>query len=699
MGVIYILLCVLCGVVLCDFFFKELKKPAVISGLPAFLVELPAWYLTGTLFVSWTVYLAAYMFQGKEEPLFYGNLVALGIVVFVVAAWFIRGKGLEKLQSGFRKSKEFFLGENTGKSAEEASVGEQTEQEKKGSAFGPVLYVLLALVFVWLLMFLTLKFEDGNLYVGYSVFSDFAPHLGMIRSFSVSDNFPTQYAHFAGEDIRYHFMFQFMVGNLEYLGMRIDYAFNLPSIFGMVAVYMLLFVLVVRITRSRLCGYLTAFLFTFRSSFTVFRYMAEQGKGNVLNSLLQNTEFLGYTQNENWGLWNLNVYLNQRHLAFALAMLVLAVLLFFPYVERMGESLQKVSGAEEKKPAAACRVEQLKTLFFTKTAFGVLDVKQAVGMGLFLGALAFWNGSVLVATLAMLFFMAAVSEFRLDYLIAALIALCLYFGQSALFVDGSVVSPSYYFGFLAANKTMWGVLIFIVELTGIVLFVAVAGASMVKGTKRYMLLVFLVPFVLAFTLSLTVDITVNHKWIMMSLMLVSMFAAIVLTKLFESGDWLKRGIAVILLFVLTATGLYDLTTIVKRNQNYLVFAEDDPVTNWIAENATTDDMFLTPYYSLNNVVMGGAMLYYGWPYYAWSAGYDTYQRERDVKEMYEASSVEELKTLIEDHGIRYIIVDHDCRTSSEYEVREDVIEAAYETVFEHDTGDWMVRIFDTSKER
>ena len=214
-----------------------------------------------------------------------------------------------------------------------------------------------------------------------------------------------------------------------------------------------------------------------------------------------------------------------------------------------------------------------------------------------------------------------------------------------------------------------------------------------------MLFVFLVPFVLAFTLALTGDITVNHKWIMMSLMLVSMYAAIVLTSLFKSGDWLKKMVAVILLVVLTATGIYDLTTVVKRNENYLIFSYDDPVTNWIAENATYDDIFLTPYYSLNNVVMGGAMLYYGWPYYAWSAGYDTYSRDYEVKKMYQASSVEELDELVTEHDIRYIIVDHDCRTSSEYVVREDVIEAAYETVFEYDTDAWMVRIFDTTMKK
>lgn len=683
LGVLYILLCVACGSAICGLLFKNLGKPAEEAGLPAFMVKLPAWYLIGTMAVTWPVYLFSYLFQNAENPLLWGNLVTWLLGIGFVMLVFLVNKGkksVKEMVSGAgNRTKEFFF------------------TEKEARAYGPLLFTFVTAAFTGFLMFLTFKVLDNSIYVGYSVFSDFAPHLGMIRSFSVSNNFPTQYAHFAGEDIRYHFMFQFMVGNLEFLGMRIDFAFNLPSMFGMIGTYMLLFVLVVRLTKSRLCGYLTALLFTFRSSFTVFRYMAEQPKDNVWNALKSNTEFLGYTQNENWGLWNLNVYCNQRHLAFALAMLVLAILLFFPYVEAMGKKLLEVQKGEKR--SFSDRTEQFKTLFFTKTAFGIKDLRFAVGMGIFLGALAFWNGSALVATLAMLFFMAAVSDYRLDYLITAVLVLVLYFLQSSLFVEGSVVSPAYFFGFLAENKTVWGVVLFIAELTGIVLFVAFAGATMVKGTVRYMLLVFLVPFVLAFTVALTGDITVNHKWIMMSLMLVSMFAAIVLTNLLKSGDWLKRAVAVILLVVLTATGVYDLTTVVKRNENYLIFSYDDPVTNWIAENATCDDIFLTPYYSLNNVVMGGAMLYYGWPYYAWSAGYDTYSRDLEVKKMYEASSVSQLDALIEEHNIRYIIVDHDCRTSSEYAVREDVIEAAYEVVFEHDTGDWMVRIFDTTKEK
>ena len=125
---------------------------------------------------------------------------------------------------------------------------------------------------------------------------------------------------------------------------------------------------------------------------------------------------------------------------------------------------------------------------------------------------------------------------------------------------------------------------------------------LLRGVKRYMLVVFFIPLILAFTLSLTVDITVNHKWIMMSLMLLSIFASVPITILLKSRDWLKRCIAVLLVFILTATGLYDLTTIIKRNEHYLTFSYDDPVTNWVIEYADCNDVFLTPYYSLNNIV-------------------------------------------------------------------------------------------------
>ena len=97
---------------------------------------------------------------------------------------------------------------------------------------GEIVFISAVIGLVSLLMWRTFFVKEGTLYVGLSVFSDFAPHLGMIRSFSLGNNFPTVYSH-----IRYHFMFQFLAGNLEFLGMRLDWAFNLPSALSMISVF------------------------------------------------------------------------------------------------------------------------------------------------------------------------------------------------------------------------------------------------------------------------------------------------------------------------------------------------------------------------------------------------------------------------------------------------------------------------------
>ena len=91
------------------------------------------------------------------------------------------------------------------------------------------------------------------------------------------------------------------------------------------------------------------------------------------------------------------------------------------------------------------------------------------------------------------------------------------------------------------------------------------------------------------------------------------------------------------------------------------------------------------------------MLYYGWPYYSWSAGYDTSTRELKVKEMFEADSPELLMNLIDENNIRFIIVDRDCRYNESYVVNEENIQATYQAVYEQGDGDWKLTIYDTER--
>ena len=672
LGILYLMICIAVGSTFCGIFFPNLRKltdipkgDGTMITLPRYFVMFPAWFLTGTLFVTWTVYFSAYIFKSAEKPLIFGDSIGMSLGAVLFGLWLLFGVLRKEEKKDGLNLKEFFFSGNVWYNA--------------FSAF--------TILFVGYLMYLTFNVSGRELNVGISVFSDFAPHMGMIRSFSVSDNFPTQYAHFAGEDIKYHFMFQFLAGNLEFLGLRIDHAFNVPSIISMVSVYHLLFVLTLHLLKSRLTAWLGALFFTFRSSFSVFRYMAEYRGKDVFKMLRDNTQFLAYTTHEDWGLWNLNVYCNQRHLCFGITAILLAILLFLPYLTDSFKALEKVEKGQ--------RFGKIRTLFFCKEAFWILDVKASIGAGLFLGSLAFFHGSALIAAIAMLFFMAAFSRFRIDYLITALIAMGMSFLQTNFFMDDGGIGVKYQFGFIAENTTVSGVIGYIFALTGIVLLLTLLGACLTKGAVRYMCFVFAVPFIMSFTLAVTDDVTVNHKWVMISLMLLSMYAAHFITFLLKEKAVLQRVLAVILIICMTATGFYEFTIVQKKNENYIKLNLDDPVTMWIEENATTEDMFLTSWYSLSNVVMGGAMLYYGWPYYAWSAGYDTNYRGQQVALMYEASSPVELSYLVAKNKIDYIIVDNDVRTNSEYDVREDVIEETFKEVFSQGEGDWQFRIFDT----
>jgi len=676
------------GYVLCTYLLPDLEMitETTFRGksirLNRGFVLIPAWFVSGTLIVSWTTYLLAYLFQTAPSPLAVANSIALSVFGVVSALGIL-------LQ--FKRKKEWNM-----------------RHQLSRLTAGEIVFLAAVVCLVIRLMWRTFFVSDGTLYVGLSVFSDFAPHLGMIRSFSLGNNFPTVYSHYAGEDIRYHFMFQFLAGNLEFLGMRLDWAFNLPSALSMISVFSLLYVLAVRLSGNRLAGYLSALFFAFRCSPSFFSYLAEVPKGTpVRDALRANIGFIGYTTHEDWGLWNLNVYCNQRHLAFGICALLLVLHLFIPHLYAMAERWQNRqavvtgSGSQKNKTGIlATAGEFLKFSLFSIDGWKAEAYLRPVVLGVLLGLTAFWNGATLLATIMVLFVLAIVSDRRVEYLITAIITTVLSLIQNNFFMEGLAVGGAkFQFGFIAENTTLFGTIDYIARLTGILFLVLFAAFAVVKGVRRWVLVAFSAPFVFSFFVSLTIDVTVNHKYIMVSIMLMNIFAAILLVKLFAMKNAVIKILCCGLVILMTITGFYDYRTVIKRNHPdfNLKFSMEDPLVDWIDENTTSQDVFLTPYYALSRAVMGGAMLFEGHGYYPMTAGYDTNKRYALTKEMYEASSVRELQGLIEENGIDYIIIDIDARQSMDYELNEAVFDAAYEKVYVEGDGEWMLSIYDTSK--
>ncbi len=660
LGLIYIFVCLFTGYAICTIAFPKLNQLTmtsydgeIININPCFII-IPAWYLLGTLTVTWTTYFVAYLFGKSETPLLYANMIVMPLLFLLSLLCYVKNRNiLIMLHQPIQWNEIIFL----------------------------LLVTTLASVLMWLTFFI----KGNQLYVGVSVFSDFAPHLGMIRSFSEGNNFPTQYSHFAGEDIRYHFMFQFLVGNLEFLGMRLDYAFNVPSIISFITTFLLLYVLAIKITGRKVVGYLACLFFSFRSSESLFNFLSEIPKGtNVVKALVENTDFIGYTPNENWGLWNLNVYCNQRHLAFSLSVIILLIIMFLPHLFSMFHSVRK----SDKK---------LYTILFAKEGWAVLDLRLAIAGGILLGSIAFWNGAALIAAITILFIVAIFAEHRLEYLIMAVIAVVMSVIQADFFIEGAAVTTQYYFGFISENTTFFGVANYLKKLLGVLPVVLFAAFLMEKSTKRYLMVAFCAPLLIAFTLSLTVDVTVNHKYIMIAVMFLGIFAADFLAQLYNRHDILVRMGCLFIILLLIGTGLYDFTTILRKNtsNSAIVLDLDDNLTQWIINNSNSKDIFLTSNYALNRVVFAGAMLYQGWTYYAWSAGYNTAARDVQVKLMYEADNPEKLKSLTEKNNIRFIIVDCDNRNSKDYVLNEENIRNTFTCVYQDGDDEWTTSVYDT----
>ena len=119
--------------------------------------------------------------------------------------------------------------------------------------------------------------------------------------------------------------------------------------------------------------------------------------------------------------------------------------------------------------------------------------------------------------------------------------------------------------------------------------------------------------------------------------------------------------ALILLVALVGTGISEWATYININSTPMAVSVNSPVTEWIEKNTEPNDVFLTPEWSMNRFLLAGRPMYYGWPYYAWSAGHDT--NTRDTIYLWLISGcggdIKEFKRYCKERGIRYLIADPD----------------------------------------
>lgn len=720
LGVIYLLLAVLLG--------KEITEGLLLHGRSGteegnrLWLVLPAAFGVGVLLLTWVVYAVSWAMSvcaGAEHPLFYGNLIGMGLTAAGLAAVLYRRlKSAQRTEAQDMPGGRNFMGVLWG-NGWHTLVRDRKLFRKELVFFGALL-----VFFTWV-MFFVFHIYNGYLYSGFTVYGDYAPHTAMMRSFSWGNNFPTQYPHYGGADVKYHFMFQFLSGNLEYLGLRMDIAYNSVSVFSLLGFVMLIYQLARRIVGGFAAGVAAAGLFLFRSGLAFFRFAAEHlAAGDLWKTLSENTNFIGYTANEDWGLWNFNVYLNQRHLAFGLLLAALAVWVYLDWLW---------AGADHREKGLRWFWDRL----FTKQAWRSRSLDTALLLGMLLGLTSFWNGAAVIGGLLILMGFGLFSDGKLDYAVTAAVAVFFSLLQSRIFISGEAMNPAFYWGFLAEDKSVAGVLWYIVQVSGIYFLGLLVLVFFLRRRQRVVLAGFLFPAVFAFFVSLTPDINVNHKYVMISYGFLTIFWAYAAVRLFcgrstggygmgsdaadgyEGGEAkgglclagsgadghgrsgairrpgvVRRAAAVLLVLCLTVTGIYDFVVILKDNdENHRVAVNmESSLSRWLSDNLDSRDLLLTPQYSINEVTMSGVMLYCGWPYYAWSAGYDTNYRAARAVDIYTTPNADVLKQTVEKEKITYILFEENMEFEQQ-KCREDIIAQTYPMVYNSEDG--RIRIYET----
>ena len=273
--------------------------------------------LVGLLVSSWFTYLAGLAFWWTSRPLLWGNLLFF-VAAVALLTW-------PKWKSKLLKPSE--VGTKVGRAA--TSYFPRAE----GSGIGDWLFIVGYMVLVSWMMFASFNSEGSKLKISNSQYSDFGPNTAIIQSFAVGHNFPTEYPHFSGDRIRYHFLFYFQAGNLEFLGLDPVWSLNLMSIGTLVAMLILVMALGEVVFNSRTVGRVGSFLFFFFGSLAYVPFLQKQPSIRAaIQAIRQRGEFLPTIfpyRGEAWGTWSQVTYLNQRHFASAIGILLLVLIFLF----------------------------------------------------------------------------------------------------------------------------------------------------------------------------------------------------------------------------------------------------------------------------------------------------------------------------------------------------------------------------------
>jgi DNA-binding beta-propeller fold protein YncE len=641
--------------------------------------------LVGLLISTWFTYLAGLAFAWTARPLLWANLLFF-LAVLALLSW--------------PKWKHRIV-----KAAPDAHLSQTAETyvpRPNGSGIADWLLIIGYVVLVSWMMFASFNSGGGKLKISNPEYSDFGPNTALMQSFAVGHNFPTEYPHFSGDRIRYHFLFYFQAGNLEFLGLDPAWSLNLLSITTLVAMLIVLMTLGEMLFNSRTVGRLGSLLFFFFGSLSYVPFLHKQVSIRAaIEAIKQRGDFLSSIfpyRGETWGTWSQVTYLNQRHFASAIGIFLLVlVFLVIQYRARATRRSKSLSPPDTVRPEPAPLVEtpalaasddttrpetvsesqteppsvsiatEVKPQAMVRAESFRATVPGFIFSGVLLGLIPMWNSALFIAAAAVLGVLFILFPLRLQMLALAITAGLIALPQMLYLGTGSGRAPMprlFHWGYMVDQPTAMNVAKYLGFTFGFKWLLIALALIFASWFQRRLFLAALSLLGVAFCFQFTIEVLANQKFLHLWVIIANLFVAFALWRLWRlslGGTTLPgKFVATALFLLIIPGGVIDFFPIHNTGWSEVQY-RNDPLIDWLNKNTKPRDIFLTDRFVTHPILMAGRRVLYGWPYYGWSAGYDASKHDRLYTELFEGKDPWKVYHLLKENGIKYVVYDNAVR--------------------------------------
>ena len=490
-----------------------------------------------------------------------------------------------------------------------------SEGGREHGKFWVSIFAIPALIFSCWLMFHTFSYDaiHHNLLISSKAWSDFGAHIPLIRSFSYGPNLSRLFHNqtvesplFPGKPIRYYFGFYLLVALLEKLGMRIDWALNIPSALGFFFLLVGIYVLAKKLFQKTSVALLSVLFFLCNGSLSFLRFF----QSHTLFDIVTNSMFPSFGPWDGGDItafWNLNIYTNQRHLALSYALVIAAILL-----------------ALSKKKSVPLLVGTAAALLFVSyPSFAIM------------GVILLW------------IFLLEKSS-RVPLVVAGIITIpALLFLRHVAHLGSNIV-------WLPGYLSNGNFIRFWFDNLGLHIFLIPLGLLLSPKRVRTLLIgPLLILFLLPNLFRFSPDMINNHKFFNFFLIIGSMVSAYAITRI-SSLRTIGKTLAALIIFFCILSGIIDFFPVMNDYYGTVPDIQASRDEQFFLAHTKPTDVIADSTWFYHPASIAGRSLFSGYTYFTWSYGYDQVPRENTLKALYAAPDAQTACTLIRGNNIAYV---------------------------------------------